>query len=158
MSKNDKVSVVVAVLTALTTVGLSMVLNSWAFTKTMDGWFGHTVGVLLPLWVLALTFQGHRFWHESKARPLAVGCFTLAGFALVVSLPHLANGYKLLGLDTWECWSLAIVTDLTQVACKLGIIALVDKAHNPQSDVATSEAAKPKRASRKTEPKLSEVA
>jgi len=158
MCKNDKVAVVVAVLTALTTVGLSMVLNSWAFTATLNGWFGHTVGVLLPLWVLALTFQGHRFWSDAATRKLAIGCYALAGFALVVSLPHLANGYKLLGLDAWECWSLAIVTDLTQVACKLGIISLVDKVHNPQSDVATtSEVAKPKRAKR-TAPKLTEVA
>jgi hypothetical protein len=162
MTKNDKVSVVVALVTAATTVGLSMVLNSWAFTATLDSWFGHTVGVLLPLWVLALTYQGHRFWHEPTTRKLAYGCFTLAGFALVVSLPHLANGYRLLGLDAWECWSLALVTDLTQVACKLGVIALVDKAalvcvQNPQSEVATE--AKPKRASRKrTEPKLSDAA
>jgi hypothetical protein len=157
MTKNDKVSIGVAVATALTTVVLSMVLNSWAFTKVVDGWFGHTVGVLLPLWVLAMTYQGHRFWHLANARPLAIGCFALGGFALVVSLPHLANGYKLLGLDTWECWSLAIVTDLTQVACKLGIIAIVDKATMnallPQTEVAT------KRASRKrTEPKLTEAA
>ena len=154
MTKNDKVSVVVMALTALTTVGLSMVLNSWAFTAALDGWFGHTVGILLPLWILAMTYQGHRFWHEAGVRHLAIGCFALAGFALVVSLPHLANGYKLLGLDTWECWSLAIVTDMTQVACKLGIIALVDKvavAHKPQVEVA-------KRVSRKrTEPKLTKV-
>ena len=160
MTKNDKVSVVVALVTAATTVGLSMVLNSWAFTATLDSWFGHTVGVLLPLWVLALTYQGHRFWHGgTSTRNLAYGCFTLAGFALIVSLPHLANGYRLLGLDAWECWSLALVTDLTQVACKLGVIALVDKAalvsvQNPLSEVATT-----KRASRKrTEPKLTQAA
>ena len=73
----------------------------------------------------------------------------------MVSLPHLANGYKLLGLDAWECWSLAIVTDLTQVACKLGIIALVDKSDVlvPQTEVTTA-----KRKAKRTTPKLSEVA
>src|ERR1051325_8288143 len=117
--KQDKLAVAVAVGTAMTTVVLSMVLNSWAFTQTLDGWFGHAVGILLPLWILALTFMGHRLWHEPTARYLATGCYILAGFALVVSLPHLAWGYGLLGLNTWECWSLAIVTDLTQVAGKL---------------------------------------
>ena len=84
----------VAVVTGLTTVVLSMVLNSWAFTSTLDSWFGHTVGILLPMWVLALTFMGHRLWQEPSSRSLAGGCYGLAGFALIVSMPHLAHGYE----------------------------------------------------------------
>lgn len=127
LSKQDKGVVTVALGTAASTVIISMVLNTWAFTATLDGWFGHAVGILLPLWVLSLTYMGHRLWHVQTGRPLAAGCYALAGFALVVSLPHLANGYAQLGLTWWECWSLAVVTDLTQVAGKLLVITLYDK-------------------------------
>ena len=105
MNKQDRLTVVVAVGTAVTTVVLSMVLNSWAFTKVLNGWFGHAVGILVPLWVLACTYMGHRLWKEPGARNIGVGLYALAGFALLVSLPHLAAGYELLGLHTWECWS-----------------------------------------------------
>jgi len=69
--KHEKLPVTVAVGTALTTVVLSMVLNSWAFTSVLDGWFGHVVGILLPCWVLALTYMGHYLWpsNASSASP-----------------------------------------------------------------------------------------
>src|SRR5205085_12245490 len=102
--KQERLAVGVAVGTAMTTVVLSMVLNSWAFTATLDGWFGHAVGILLPCWVLALTYMGHHLWPIE--RKLGIAAYALAGFALVVSMPHLAEGYGLLGLHWWECWSL----------------------------------------------------
>lgn len=139
--KHEKLAVGVAVGTAMTTVVLSMVLNSWAFTATLDGWFGHAVGILLPCWVLALTYMGHRAMHLERCKPLSIGCYTLAGFALVVSMPHLAAGYGQLGLSGWECWSLAIVTDLTQVAGKLLVITLADRSDTEQ--VRAKKPAKP---------------
>jgi len=125
MKRQDRWAIVVALGTAATTVGLSMVLNSWAFTATLNTWFGHTLGVLVPVWVLALTFMGHRLWHIQPR--LAIAAFTLAGFALLVSMPHLAAGYGKLGLLWWEQWSLAWVTDLAQVVAKLLVITLVDR-------------------------------
>src|SRR5579871_1562604 len=97
--QTDK-AVVVAVATATTTVALSMVLNAWAFSAVHGHWLGYTLGVLVPLWILALTFMGHRAW--TLHRKLAVASYSLAGFALLVSLPHLAHGYEWLGLQWWE--------------------------------------------------------
>jgi hypothetical protein len=139
--KQERLAVAVAVGTALTTVVISMVLNTWAFTATLDGWFGHAVGILLPCWVLALTFMGHRAMHLEGCKSLSIGCYTLAGFALVVSMPHLAAGYGQLGLSGWECWSLAIVTDLTQVAGKLLVITVADRSDMKQ--VRANKPAKP---------------
>ncbi len=119
--KRTTISVAAAV--ASSTVVLSMVLNSWAFTASLNTWFGHALGVLVPLWVLGLTFLGHALW--TSKRELSIGCYSLAGFALLVSLPHLASGYGRLGLQPYECWSLALVTDLAQVFGKLTVISLV---------------------------------
>lgn len=129
MQRKDRFAVVLAVAVAISTVALSMVLNSWAFTKVLNGWFGYTAGVLLPLWVLALTYIGHWFWQRGF-KPYAGAAFTLAGFLLVVSMPHLSSGYGLLGLHPYECWALAVVTDVTQVVAKLQIIAIVDRKAN----------------------------
>ncbi len=147
-NKRDWAAVAVALTTATSTVALSMVLNSWAFTALLDSWFGHVLGVLLPLWVLALTFMGHRFWKTQQA--FAVGCYSLAGFALLVSMPHLAAGYGKLGLHWWETWSLALVTDLTQVLCKLLVITLYDQEVKGQFPQQT----KVVKRKRKTLPKL----
>ena len=125
MKRQETWAIVVALGTAATTVGLSMVLNSWAFTTVLNSWFGHVLGVLLPMWVLALTYMGHSLWPVE--RRLSIASYALAGFALVVSMPHLAAGYERLGLHWWECWSLAFVTDLAQVVAKLLVIALVDQ-------------------------------
>ncbi len=138
----------VAIATATTTVLLSMVLNSWAFTQLLDTWFGHVLGVLLPLWILALTFMGHRLWTTGDRR-LASAAFGLAGFALLVSMPHLANGYARLGLSWWECWSLALVTDLTQVVSKLLVIECVQR-HEQR----TTTAQQTNKRIRRTQPKL----
>jgi hypothetical protein len=124
MKQNDK-AVLVALATASTTVVLSMVLNSWAFTQAVNTWFGHTLGVLLPLWVLANVYMGHRMWPLD--RRIGGASYALAGFALLVSMPHLAAGYATLGLAWWECWSLALVTDLTQVVSKLLVIAVANQ-------------------------------
>jgi hypothetical protein len=124
--KKSKLAVAVAVGTAITTVILSMILNSWAFTQTLEGFFGLSVGTLLPLWVLALTYMGHYLWPID--RKLGGAAYALAGFALVVSMPHLAEGYGRLGLHWWECWSLAIVTDTAQVLAKLLVITVADRA------------------------------
>jgi predicted membrane channel-forming protein YqfA (hemolysin III family) len=119
----DRVAVGVAVAASVSTVALSMVLNTWAFTAVHGGWFGTALGVLLPLWVLALTYQA---FHMRRRQPwVSAGCYVLAGFALVVSLPHLANGYASLGLHEYEGWSLALVTDLLQVLMKLSLVKMV---------------------------------
>lgn len=119
----DGVAVGVAVGSAVSTVALSMVLNTWAFTAVHGGWFGTALGVLLPLWVLALTYQA---FHMRKRQVwVSVGCYVLAGFALVVSLPHLAHGYASLGLHEYEGWSLALVTDLLQVLMKLSLVKML---------------------------------
>jgi hypothetical protein len=119
----DRVAVVVAVAASVSTVVVSMVLNVAAFTATQGGWFGTALGVLLPLWVLALTFQG---FHTRKRQVwVSVGCYVLAGFALVVSLPHLAHGFGALGLHEYEAWSLALVTDLLQVLMKLSLVNML---------------------------------
>lgn len=142
--KQQRFAVAVAVGTALTTVVLSMVLNSWAFTATLDGWFGHAVGVMLPLWVLSLTYMGHYLWPIE--RKLGIAAYALAGFALLVSMPHLAEGYGLLGLHWWECWALAIVTDTAQVLAKLLVITVADGAATKQrSTKAVKPAVKRKR-------------
>ncbi len=125
MHKKDKVMVMVAVLTGVTTVALSMVLNVWAFTATLSGWFGTTVGVLLPLWVLALTLAGQHATSKPGKENICYAAYGLAEFLLLVSMPHLAVGYGKLGLAWWESWSLALVTDLTQVIMKALVIALV---------------------------------
>jgi len=125
MHKKDKVMVLVAVLTGATTVALSMVLNVWAFTAQLGGWFGTTVGVLLPAWVLALTLAGQHGTGKPGTAKIGWAAFGLAGFLLLVSMPHLAGGYGKLGLAWWESWSLALVTDLTQVVMKVLVIALV---------------------------------
>lgn len=123
--QGDRLAVGVAVVSAVSTVALSMVLNAWAFTAAGWSWFGLALGVLLPLWVLALTFQGHHMGGRSPW--VSVGCYLLAGFALVVSLPHLAHGYASLGLHPYEGWSLAVVTDLLQVAMKLSLVRMARK-------------------------------
>ena len=138
--KRNKLAVGVAVGTAVTTVILSMILNSWAFTQTLDGFFGLSVGILLPLWVLALTYMGHYLWPID--RKLGGAAYALAGFALVVSMPHLADGYGMLGLHWWECWSLAIVTDTAQVLAKLLVITVADRATRSRARV-TAKAVKP---------------
>ena len=56
---------------------------------------------------------------------LSIGCGVLAGFALLVSLPHLVEGFEAWGLPSYQAWSLAIVADTLQVAAKLGIIAAI---------------------------------
>lgn len=136
--KQQRFAVGAAVSTALTTVVLSMVLNSWAFTATLDGWFGHAVGVMLPLWVLSLTYMGHYLWPVE--RKLGIAAYALAGFALLVSMPHLAEGYGLLGLHWWECWALSIVTDTAQVLAKLLVITVADGA---AKKVRSTKAVKP---------------
>jgi hypothetical protein len=118
---HDRAATVVALVAASTTVIFSMILNVAAFTSEGDGWFGISLGIALPLWVLAATFVGH---HLHIDRRLACGAYALAGFMLLVSLPHLAHGYEALGLAWWEGWSLAIVTDLTQVVMKMAIIRM----------------------------------
>jgi hypothetical protein len=137
--KQEKLPVTVAVGTAVTTVVLSMVVNSWAFTATLDMWFGHAVGILLPCWVLSLTYMGHYLWPIE--RKLGIAAYALAGFALVVSMPHLAEGYGLLGLHWWECWSLAIFTDTAQVLAKLLVITTADRSKTEQRHV--KQTAKP---------------
>ena len=111
----DRLTFWVAVVTALSTTLLSMWLNVVALT-TQPGWVvvGTIVGVLIPLWVLSTTYLGGQaniWWKRA-------GCFGLAGFALIVSLPHLAAGFNAMGLQSYEAWSLAIVADLTQVFSK----------------------------------------
>lgn len=121
----DRVAVAVACASAVSTVALSMCLNTWAFTAVHGGWFGTALGVLLPLWVLALTYQA--FHMRRRQLWVSVGCYVLAGFALVVSLPHLAHGYASLGLHEYEGWSLALVTDLLQVLMKLSLVKMVGR-------------------------------
>jgi hypothetical protein len=154
--KRADTAVVVAVATASTTVLLSMVLNAWAFTADLGSWLGYAVGVLVPLWILALTYMGHRAWGVE--RKLAYASYSLAGFALVVSLPHLAHGFTAwLGTHWWEAWSLAVVTDLTQVVAKMLVIRLVHKAQAPAPAVEQTTPAK--RSSRKrTAPKVQSAA
>src|SRR5271170_6914244 len=53
----------------------------------------------------SIPIQGHFLWPVD--RKLGGAAYALAGFALVVSMPHLADGYGMLGLHWWECWSLA---------------------------------------------------
>jgi hypothetical protein len=122
----NKLASIVAAGTSATTVVISAILNTWAFTRTGSSYLGYAVGVLLPCWVLALTFVGHVVWPTN--RRLAAGAYALAAFALVVSMPHLAAGYGSLGLSWLEMWCLAIVTDLCQIACKLTIITLAQTA------------------------------
>lgn len=142
-------AVAVAVAVAASTVALSMVLNAWAFTKETGHPLGYALGVLVPCWILALTYMGHRAWAFD--RRLAAAAFGLAGFALLVSLPHLAHGYEWLGLAQYEAWSLAVVTDLAQVVAKLLVIGLV---HPPvvlqERDTSAQGAGSTKRAKRKT--------
>lgn len=142
MQKKDKVMVLVAVMTGVTTVALSMVLNVWAFTVTLGGWFGTTVGVLLPLWVLALTLAGQHATSRTGKEKIGYAAYGLAGFLLLVSMPHLATGYGKLGLAWCESWSLALLTDLTQVI----MIALTKPA-----EVATA-ARRPRRRRRRPAP------
>ena len=123
--KADKLATAVALLAAGTTVVFSMILNVSAFTATTGGAFGLALGIALPLWVLAATYIGNHMHDTSKG--IAVFAYTLAGFMLLVSLPHLAHGYSALGLTWWEGWALAIVTDLTQVVMKMAIIKMWHK-------------------------------
>src|SRR5436190_1165116 len=83
--------------------------------------------------------MGHHLWPIE--RKLGIAAYALAGFALVVSMPHLADGYGLLGLHWWECWSLAIVTDTAQVLAKLLVITTADRSKAEQCHV--KQAAKP---------------
>lgn len=120
MSSN-RIVIGISIATGASTVALSMTLNVWGFCANHPGLFGTVVGVLLPLWVLALTFIGHKAMHTDKR--LGVAAYGLAGFLLVVSIPHLAHGFDLItGGCWWESWSLAIVTDLCQVICKVVVI------------------------------------
>ena len=142
MTKKDRLVAAVAVGTSATTVALSMVLNVWAFTAHLPGWFGTTVGVLLPLWVLALTLAGQHGTSKAEWKWIGYAAYGLAAFLLLVSMPHLAGGYGKLGLAWWESWSLALVTDLTQVVMKVLVIALLKPAPEP---VAVPTARKRKR-------------
>ena len=123
LSRIDMVAIAVAGLAALSTVVLSMAMNVEAFTKTTDNVWARGVGIALPLWVLAMTFiaahmHGRNWWAM-------VGAYGLAGFALIVSMPHLVAGFQAWGLHGYEAWSLAIVTDLLQVIAKVAIITMV---------------------------------
>lgn len=119
--QHDKAATIVALSAAATTVLFSMILNVAAFTAKGNVIFGVCLGVALPLWVLAATFMGQRMHNDIK---LSIGAYSLAAFMLMVSLPHLAHGYTALGLQWWEGWALAIVTDLMQVVMKLAIIKM----------------------------------
>jgi hypothetical protein len=123
--KGDKLATYIAITAAATTVVFSMILNVGAFTATTGGVFGVALGIALPLWVLAATYIGNHMHDRSKG--IAVFAYTLAGFMLLVSMPHLASGYTALGLTWWEGWALAIVTDLTQVVMKMAIIKMWHK-------------------------------
>lgn len=124
-TQRDQAATVVAIGAAITTVLFSMILNVAAFTASGTYLFGFCLGVALPLWVLAATFIGQRM-HKDNIR-LSMGAYGLAVFMLMVSLPHLANGFGELGLQWWEGWALAIVTDLMQIVMKLSIIAIWSK-------------------------------
>lgn len=123
--KGDKLATYIAITAAATTVVFSMILNVNAFTAVTGGVFGVALGIALPLWVLAATYIGNHMHDRSKG--IAVFAYTLAGFMLLVSMPHLASGYTALGLTWWEGWALAIVTDLTQVVMKMAIIKMWHK-------------------------------
>lgn len=146
MVKNDRFTVAVAVSIAMTTVVLSMVLNSWAFTAKTPGYFGIVVGVLLPVWTLALVYMGHSLYPSQ--RTLGIAAYSLAGFALLVSLPHLASGYATITPNWWEGWALAAVTDLTQVVSKLLIV------HLASTKVATKQATAKPTAKRSAKPRV----
>lgn len=123
LTRMDKVAVAIAGLAAASTVLLSMAMNVQAFTKTVDSVWAAGVGVALPLWVLAMTFiaahmQGRNWWAM-------VGAYGLAGFALIVSMPHLVTGFEGWGLAAYEAWSLAVVADLLQVIAKVAIITML---------------------------------
>jgi hypothetical protein len=123
----EKLVTAVAIATATSTVLLSMTLNVWAFSDHLPGLFAWTVGALLPLWVLALTLAG-KVMNDKGKRTVGIGAYVLAGFLLIVSLPHLATGFdKITGGVWWESWSLALVTDLTQVVMKLVVIGLLQQ-------------------------------
>jgi len=117
----DKLATGIALIAATTTVAFSMVLNVRAFTQTTDTLFGTALGIMVPLWILAATFIGQQL---KSTKPVSRFAYALAVFMLIVSLPHLAHGYEALRLEWWEGWSLAIVTDLTQIMAKMAIIRL----------------------------------
>lgn len=121
LSRQDRLTIIVAASAAASTVITSMVLNVWAFTRACGSSLGVAAGVMVPLWVLSLTYCGQRA-HRSPY--LAGSCYALAGFLLVVSLHHLADGYSTI-VPVWEGWALAVVTDLLQVASKIVIIRIV---------------------------------
>lgn len=121
----DRVMLYVAVATGTSTVLISMALNVWAFSEQLPGMFAVLMGVCLPVWVLALTFAGEWACAKPATKLMGMGAYILAGFLLLVSLPHLAYGFdKITGGRWWESWSLAIVADATQVAMKMAVIAL----------------------------------
>lgn len=131
LSEDDRRTVKIAVVTAVTTVLLSMVFNASALTagKATGSlwWFvGLCVGILIPLWILALTYAGQHVSEKNKR--LAWACYALTIVALIVSLPHLCHGYAALGLSFWfEAVPLALVTDCLQILMKLVILSLVKK-------------------------------
>jgi hypothetical protein len=90
------------------------------------------VGILLPVWVLSLTYMRHHLWPFK--RKLGIAAYAFAGFALVMSMPHLAEGYGLLGLHWWECWALAIVTETAQ-ELELLVITTADRSEAWQRNV-----------------------
>lgn len=91
MMKKDRVMAIVAVATGRTAVALSMALNCSAFTEQFPGIFGWTVGLLLPLWVLALTLAGKWGSEKPERQVIGIGAYVLAGFLLLVSLPHMVE-------------------------------------------------------------------
>lgn len=115
--------VLASVATGASTVVLSMYLNVLAFSSRSPGAFATLVGLLLPLWVLALTLAGKWGFDRAERRTIGLAAYALAAFLLVVSLPHLAEGFdRITGGNRIESWALAIVTDLTQVVVKLVVI------------------------------------
>lgn len=125
--------VVVSVATGASTVVLSMALNVLAFSSRSPGLFATLVGLLLPLWVLALTLAGKWGFDRPERRAIGVAAYALAAFLLVVSLPHLAEGFdRITGGNRIESWALAIVTDLTQVVVKLVVIRIAKEAANEE--------------------------
>lgn len=124
---SDRTATMIAFAGATMTVLFSMVLNVWGFThgEKVTGWWtilGGSLGIALPLWVLATTYIGQHM-HSRDTR-LSIGAYILAGFTLLVSMPHLANGYMALGMVQYEAWALAVVTDLTQIVMKMAIIRM----------------------------------
>jgi hypothetical protein len=145
-----------AIITAISTVVLSMTLNVWAFQESLPGPFGLCIGILVPLWILALTLAGKWGSETPGKKYLGMASYGLAIFLLIVSLPHLAHGFDRITQGRWwESWSLAIVADLTQVVMKLIVIALC-KSEEKKAEVKKKEP-KTRKKKKTVEPHLAEV-